>query len=55
MESSPTYSFGYTSKTKTGECKNEGCTNKRSIKTHSAYCDECIKKNKEKKLQAMLV
>ncbi len=37
----------YDSKSKRGECKNEGCTNKISQTVHSAYCDECLKKYKE--------
>ncbi len=36
----------YESKSKNGECKNEGSLNKISQLVHSAYCDECLAKNK---------
>lgn len=35
----------YTSKTKRGECKNDGCFNPRREK--SAYCEQCSKKHKK--------
>lgn len=37
----------YISKSNQGECKNEGCKNKRRDK--SAYCQECSDKFKKQK------